>query len=124
MAGDPGDDASPVDSGYAGVHPQGSQDAVIEVLENGKVVSWTLYYTRQAQKDAKKISSANLRDKVEVLLAVLEKDPFQTPPPFEKLKGDLAGAHSRRINIQHRLVYQVIKEQRAVKILRMWTHYE
>ena len=94
------------------------------MLENDKVVSWTLYYTRQAQKDAKKISSANLRDKVEVLLAILEKDPFQTPPPFEKLKGDLAGAYSRRINIQHRLVYQVIKEHRAVKILRMWTHYE
>ena len=94
------------------------------MLENGKVVSWTLYYTRQAQKDAKKICSSNLRDKVEVLLAILEKNPFQTPPPFEKLKGDLAGAYSRRINIQHRLVYQVVKEQRAIKILRMWTHYE
>jgi toxin YoeB len=88
------------------------------------VVSWTIFYTRQAQKDVKKISAANLRDKVEVLLAILERNPFQTPPPFEKLKGDLAGAYSRRINIQHRLVYQVIKEQRAIKILRMWTHYE
>jgi len=124
LAGNPGDDASPVNSGHAGFHPQGPQDAVVEVLENGKVVSWTLYYTRQAQKDAKKVSSANLRDKVETLLAILEKDPFQTPPPFEKLKGDLAGAYSRRINIQHRLLCQVIKEQKAVKILRMWTHYE
>lgn len=88
------------------------------------MVSWTLYYTRQAQKDAKKIAATNLRPKVEVLLAILESDPFQTPPPFEKLKGDLAGAYSRRINIQHRLVYQVLKEQQAVKIIRLWTHYE
>jgi toxin YoeB len=94
------------------------------VLENSKVVSWMLYYTCQTQKDAKKISSANPRDKVEVLPAILGNNPFQTPPPFEKLKGDLAGAYSRRINIQHRLVYQIIKEQKAVKILRMWTHYE
>ena len=94
------------------------------MLDRGEVVSWTLYYTRPALKDAKKISASNLRPKVELLLAVLENDPFQTPPPFEKLKGDLAGAYSRRINIQHRLVYQVVKEHKAVKILRMWTHYE
>jgi toxin YoeB len=124
LAVDSGDNVPFIDSGYADIYPQGPQNTIVQVLENGKVVSWTLYYTRQAQKDAKKVSSANLRDKVEVLLAVLEKNPFQTPPPFEKLKGDLAGAYSRRINIQHRLVYQVIKEQRAVKILRMWTHYE
>lgn len=94
------------------------------MLALGEVVSWTIYYTRQAQKDAKRISATHLRSKVEALVAILEKDPYQTPPPFEKLAGDLAGAYSRRINIQHRLVYQVVKEQKAIKIIRMWTHYE
>lgn len=88
------------------------------------MVSWELYYTRQAQKDAKKVSSSDLRPQVEKLLAVLQKNPFMNPPPFEKLVGDLEGAYSRRINIQHRLVYQVYVEKKAVKILRMWTHYE
>jgi Txe/YoeB family toxin of toxin-antitoxin system len=88
------------------------------------VVSWTLVYTRQAQKDAKKLSGADLRSKAEALLKVLEANPFQTPPPFEKLVGDLAGAYSRRINIHHRLVYQVLKEEKTVKVLRLWTHYE
>jgi Txe/YoeB family toxin of toxin-antitoxin system len=88
------------------------------------VVSWTLVYTRQAQKDAKKLSGAGLRSKAEALLKVLEANPFQTPPPFEKLVGDLAGAYSRRINIHHRLVYQVLKEEKTVKVLRLWTHYE
>jgi toxin YoeB len=88
------------------------------------VVNGVLYFTKQAQKDAKKLASSNLRSKAETLLAVLQTDPFQTPPPFEKLVGDLAGAYSRRINIQHRLVYQVYAEKRAVKVLRMWTHYE
>jgi len=87
-------------------------------------VSWELYFTKQAQKDAKKISSSELRPQVERLLQILGSDPFQTPPPFEKLVGDLEGAYSRRINIQHRLVYQVLKGQRAVKVIRMWTHYE
>ena len=87
-------------------------------------MSWTLHFTKQAQRDAKKLASSNLRPKAEALLAVLQADPFQTPPPFEKLVGDLAGAYSRRINIQHRLVYQVYVEKRAVKVLRMWTHYE
>lgn len=87
-------------------------------------MSWTLYFTKQAQSDAKKLASSNLRSKAEALLVVLQADPFQTPPPFEKLVGDLAGAYSRRINIQHRLVYQVYVEKRAVKVLRMWTHYE
>ncbi len=85
---------------------------------------WTLYFTRQAQKDAKKISAAGLKDKAVILLEVLKNNPFKTPPPYEKLIGDLAGAYSRRINIQHRLVYQVIEDENAVKILRMWTHYE
>ena len=87
-------------------------------------MSWELYFTKQAQKDAKKIYSSNLRPQVERLLQILGNDPFQTPPPFEKLVGDLEGAYSRRINIQHRLVYQVLKVQRAVKVIRMWTHYE
>ena len=87
-------------------------------------MSWTLVYTRQAQKDAKKLSGAGLRSKAEALLKVLEANPFQTPPPFEKLVGDLAGAYSRRINIHHRLVYQVLKEEKTVKVLRLWTHYE
>jgi Txe/YoeB family toxin of toxin-antitoxin system len=87
-------------------------------------VSWELYFTKQAQKDSKKISSTNLRPQVERLLEILGRDPFQNPPPFEKLVGDLDGAYSRRINIQHRLVYQVLKAQRAVKVIRMWTHYE
>jgi len=88
------------------------------------VVSWTLVYTRQAQKDAKKLSGAGLRSKAEALLKVLEANPSRTPPPFEKLVGDLAGAYSRRININHRLVYQVLKEEKTVKVLRLWTRYE
>ena len=85
---------------------------------------WTLYFTKQAQKDGKKLKAAGLKGKAENLLEILKADPFQTPPPYEKLVGDLAGAYSRRINIQHRLVYQVIEEEHAVKVLRLWTHYE
>lgn len=85
---------------------------------------WTLYYTKQAKKDAKKLSSSGLKDKAKSLLDVIEKNPYQNPPAYEKLVGDLEGAYSRRINIQHRLVYQVLEEDNAVKILRMWTHYE
>ena len=87
-------------------------------------MSWELYFTKQAQKDAKKIASTSLRPQVERLLEVLKNDPLQNPPPFEKLVGDLDGAYSRRINIQHRLVYEILKAQRAVKVIRMWTHYE
>jgi Txe/YoeB family toxin of toxin-antitoxin system len=87
-------------------------------------VTWQLVYTKQAQKDAKKIAAARLRRKVETLLDLLRENPFRTPPPYEKLVGDLAGAYSRRITIQHRLVYQVIEEEKVVKVLRMWTHYE
>lgn len=87
-------------------------------------MSWTLYFTNQAQKDAKNILRSGLRPKAEELLALLEKDPFQNPPSYEKLMGDLEGAYSRRINIQHRLVYQVLKTEKAVKVLRMWTHYD
>jgi toxin YoeB len=85
---------------------------------------WRLVFTKQAQKDAKKLSSANLRSRAEELLEILREDPFRTRPWYEKLVGDLTGAYSRRINIQHRLVYQVLEEERVVKILRMWTHYE
>ena len=88
------------------------------------MVSWRLTYTKQAQKDAKKLTAAGLRPKAEFLLGILEKNPFQSPPPFEKLVGDLDGAYSRKINIQHRLVYQVLNRYRTVKVVRMWTHYE
>ena len=85
---------------------------------------WRVVFTRQAQSDAKKISSTGLRPKVEYLLEILRDDPYRSPPPFEKLVGDLAGAYSRRINVQHRLVYQILPEERVVKVIRMWTHYE
>ncbi len=88
------------------------------------MVKWRIVYTRQAQKDAKKIAAVGLRQKAEKLLVILSKNPFHTPPPYEKLIGDLSGAYSRRINIQHRLVYQVLEEMRVVKVIRMWTHYE
>ena len=87
-------------------------------------MSWNLVYTKQAQKDARNLASSNLRDKAKALLDVIENNPFQNPPPYEKLIGDLDGAYSRRINIQHRLVYEVIEDENTVKILRMWTHYE
>ena len=87
-------------------------------------MSWELFFTKQAQKDAKKLASSNLRAQTERLLEVLKEDPFAKPPPYERLLGDLDGAYSRRINIQHRLVYQVYIEKKAVKVLRMWTHYE
>ncbi len=87
------------------------------------MVSWTLVYTRQAQKDAKKIASANLRAQTERVFAILASNPFQNPPPYEKLVGDLAGAYSRRINFQHRVVYQVFTSERTARILRLWTHY-
>jgi len=87
-------------------------------------VNWHLVFTRQAQKDAKKLSAAGLKEKAVELFEILELNPYQTPPPFEKLSGDLAGAYSRRINIQHRLVYQIIEEEKVVKVIRLWTHYE
>jgi toxin YoeB len=87
-------------------------------------VSWEVVFSRQALKDAKKLSAAGLKTKAQELLAVLAADPFQNPPPYEKLVGDLAGAYSRRINIQHRLVYEVFTKERTVRVLCMWTHYE
>jgi Txe/YoeB family toxin of toxin-antitoxin system len=88
------------------------------------VVNWKLVYTPQSAKDAKKLAKAGLKEKAVELFHILEKNPFQNPPPYEKLVGDLSGAYSRRINIQHRLVYQVLKDKHAVKILRMWAHYK
>lgn len=87
-------------------------------------MSWALVYAKQAAKDAKKLAASGLKSKAMELLAVLAKDPFQNPPPFEKLVGDLAGAYSRRINIQHRIVYEVFAAEKMVRVLRMWTHYE
>jgi len=88
------------------------------------MVSWALFYTKQAQKDAKKLAAAGLKDKALQLLDILKTDPFQNPPPFEKLVGNLAGAYSRRINIQHRLIYEVLTHDKQIKVLRLWTHYE
>ena len=87
-------------------------------------MSWRLVYTKAAQKDADKLAAADLKPKAQALLEILEQDPYLTPPPFAKLVGDLSAAYSRRINIQHRLVYQILDEGRIVKVLRMWTHYE
>ena len=87
-------------------------------------MSWSVLFTKQAQKDAKKIASSTLKPQAQRLLEILAKDPFQNPPPYEKLTGDLAGAYSRRINIQHRMVYQVYEAERTIKVIRMWTHYE
>jgi Txe/YoeB family toxin of toxin-antitoxin system len=87
-------------------------------------VTWNVAYSKFALKDAKKLSAAGLRDKAQALLDILELDPFQNPPPYEKLVGDLRGAYSRRINIQHRLVYEVFRKEKTVRVLRMWTHYE
>lgn len=87
-------------------------------------MKWTVVYAKHALKDAKKLSAAGLKDKAQALLDVLAVDPFQNPPVYEKLVGDLEGAYSRRINIQHRLAYEVFKKQRTVRVLRMWSHYE
>ena len=88
------------------------------------MVKWQVVFAKHALKDAKKLSAAGLKDRAQELLDVLAHDPFQNPPPFEKLVGDLEGAYSRRLNIQHRMVYEVFKKQRIVRVLRMWTHYE
>lgn len=88
------------------------------------MVNWKIVYTQQAQKDARKLAAVGLRPKAEKLIEILSENPFQSPPPYEKLVGDLSGAYSRRINIQHRLVYQILEEIRTIKVIRMWTHYE
>ena len=87
-------------------------------------MSWKLFYTKQAQKDERKLASSGLKEKAQELLTIIETNPYQNPPPYEKLVGDLSGAYSRRINIQHRLVYQILEDEKAIKILRLWTHYE
>jgi len=87
-------------------------------------VNWQIVYAKQALKDAKKLSASGLKQKAQELLAILEKNPFQNPPPYEELAGDLVGAYSRRINIQHRIVYEIYVQEKVVRVLRMWTHYE
>ena len=87
-------------------------------------MTWELLYTKQAQKDARKFSSTGLKNKAKSLLDIIQKDPYQNPPPYEKLVGDLSGAYSRRINIQHRLVYQIYEKEHTIKVIRLWTHYE
>ena len=85
---------------------------------------WQIFFTKQAQKDARKLASSGLKNKAQELLTIIKADPFQNPPPYEKLVGDLSGAYSRRINIQHRLVYQVLEKEKSIKVLRLWSHYE
>ena len=87
-------------------------------------MSWAIYFTKQAQKDARKLTQSGLKGKAKSLLDTISENPFQNPPPYEKLVGDLSGAYSRRINIQHRLVYQVLEDKKSIKVIRMWTHYE
>ncbi len=87
-------------------------------------MTWELVYTKHAQKDAKKLVASGLKNKAKSLLEIIKKDPYQNPPPYEKLVGDLSGAYSRRINIQHRLVYQVYEKEHVIKVIRLWTHYE
>ncbi len=88
------------------------------------MVSWTVVFTKQARKDAKKLSASGLKSKAEAIIQILRENPYQVPPSYEKLVGDLTGAYSRRINIQHRIVYQVLEDDKTVKVIRMWTHYE
>lgn len=88
------------------------------------MVSWEIVFTKQAQKDAKKLATAGLKPKAQKLLKIIQENPFQNPPPYEKLVGDLSGAYSRRINIQHRLVYQIYQKEQVFKVIRFWTHYE
>ncbi len=87
-------------------------------------MSWKVVFTKQARKDAKSLSASGLKSKAEAIIQILRENPYQVPPPYEKLLGDLAGAYSRRINIQHRLVYQILDDDKTVKVIRMWTHYE
>ncbi len=87
-------------------------------------MNWEVVYTKQAQKDAKKLSSAGLKDKAKYLISIIKENPYQNPPPYEKLIGDLSGSYSRRINIQHRLVYQVYEKEKTIKVIRLWTHYD
>ena len=94
------------------------------MLPESEVVKYQLVFTRQAQKDARKLAAAGLKAKAELLLVILEGNPYQNPPPYEKLVGDLRGTYSRRINIQHRLVYQVLEDSRLIKVIRLWSHYE
>jgi toxin YoeB len=124
LAQHPGDSLPPIHSRNARIDPKGNERAAREIFDRTRLVSWKIVFTKQAQRDAKKIARSGLRQRTEVLLTLVAHNPFQIPPPCEKLVGDLAGAYSRRINIQHRLVYQVYPKERTIKVLRMWTHYE
>jgi Txe/YoeB family toxin of toxin-antitoxin system len=112
------------DSGHGRINTQGFENSCRKMFKGPSLVIWRIVYTKQAQKDAKKIAASGLRPRAEQLIKILEKNPYQDSPPFKKLVGDLAGAYSRRINIQHRLVYEILDEIKTVKVIRMWTHYE
>jgi Txe/YoeB family toxin of toxin-antitoxin system len=124
LAGNPGNALFTIDSKDARIDPAGDENTSREMLDGASLVMWAVVFTKQAQKDSKRLAASGLKPKAERLLKLLELNPLQSPPPYEKLVGDLAGAYSRRINIQHRLVYQILKEERIVKVIRMWTHYE
>jgi len=124
LARNSGDAVPPIHPGHAELDPPWSENSGYVVPQEPRLVTWQVVFTRQAVKDAKRIARAGLRPQAEKLLTVLATNPLRNPPPYEKLVGDLAGAYSRRINVQHRLVYQVLKDRRVVKVIRMWTHYE
>ena len=109
---------------HAQFHPQGHGRAARQILRQTRLANWSIVYTKQAQKDADKLVATNLKPHAQRLLDIIARNPLQNPPPYEKLIGDLAGASSRRINIQHRLVYQVYETERTIKVVRRWTHYE
>jgi toxin YoeB len=119
-----GNHLSPVSPWHEGIYQTRVDDAHQGVLKGTRLVKWQVVFTKQAQKDAKKVSSAGLRPKAEALIELLTQHPYVNPPPYEKLVGDLDGAYSRRINIHNRLVYQVLDKEKVVKVIRMWTHYE
>jgi toxin YoeB len=121
---DTGNTVSGVNSWNERIHTPWNAGTFGKKRQEVGLVMWEVLYTRHAQKDSKKVMESGLKDKVIALILILEADPFQNPPPYEKLIGDLSGAYSRRINIQHRLVYQVLEDKKIVRILRMWTHYE
>jgi Txe/YoeB family toxin of toxin-antitoxin system len=125
LAGDSGILVPPNDSWNESFHKERSKNSGGQMCHGAWVVKkWKVVFTKQAQKDAKKISQSGLRPQAEKLLKILEQNPYKTPPPFENLVGDLSGACSRRINIQHRLVYQILEDSQTVKVIRMWTYYE
>jgi toxin YoeB len=124
LEGDTGNTLLAVYPEDEGIDTKRIENAVGKMPTGASLVKWTLVFTKDAQKDSKKLLSAGLKTKTERLLEIIRNNPYQNPPPYEKLVGDLAGAYSRRINIHHRLVYQIFEANKTVKIIRMWTHYE